>query len=153
MADNVTTNPGTGGATFASDDIAGIQWPFVKLAFGPRDTANEVDDVDGKRLPVTFDPERFSDIIFLLAQILEKLPRVDGNDRVVVNTSDQGNVTIALAAAQTLATLTTLTTAADLTRLNTMGASAATSRPTDAMPLHAANQGAQHLYTNIEVVP
>jgi hypothetical protein len=159
VADNVTTNPGSGGAVFASDEIAGVQWPFVKNAFGPRDTATEVADVDGQRFPVRFDPEQMADLTLLLGMILEKLPRVDGNDRVVVNTSDQGNVTVALAAAQTLATLTTLTTlttmvtANDLNRLNAMGATAATSRPTDAMPLHAANQGAQHLYSNIVVAP
>jgi len=43
MADNVTANPGTGGATFASDDIGGIQYPRVKVTFGPDGTANDVD--------------------------------------------------------------------------------------------------------------
>ena len=52
MADNKTADPGAGGATFATDEIGGVDWPFVKLAHGPRDTANEVDDADGKRLPV-----------------------------------------------------------------------------------------------------
>lgn len=51
-ADNVTANAGSGGATFATDDIAGIQWPFVKAAWGPRDTANEVDRAPGKGLPI-----------------------------------------------------------------------------------------------------
>lgn len=40
MADNKVSNPGAGGATFATDEIAGIDWPFAKLAWGPRDTAN-----------------------------------------------------------------------------------------------------------------
>lgn len=52
MADNVTANAGSGGATFASDDISSVQWPFVKLAWGPRDTANEVDKASGKSVPV-----------------------------------------------------------------------------------------------------
>ena len=34
MADNVTANPGSGGATFATDDIGGIQYPRTKLGFG-----------------------------------------------------------------------------------------------------------------------
>lgn len=34
MADNYTTNPGTGGSTFASDDIGGVQFPRVKLVLG-----------------------------------------------------------------------------------------------------------------------
>lgn len=52
MADNVIANAGAGGATFSTDDIAGIHWPFSKLAWGPLDTANVVDDVTGKRVPV-----------------------------------------------------------------------------------------------------
>lgn len=54
MADNFTVEPvvGTPTKTFASDDIAGVDWPYSKLAFGGRDAANEVDDVSGKRLPV-----------------------------------------------------------------------------------------------------
>lgn len=52
MADNKQADPGTGGAIFATDEIAGVDWPFTKQAWGARDTANEVDDVDGKRLPV-----------------------------------------------------------------------------------------------------
>ena len=52
MADNAIANPGAGGLTFATDDIAGVHWPFSKQAFGPRDTANEVEDVASKRLPV-----------------------------------------------------------------------------------------------------
>lgn len=87
----------------------------------------------------------------LLAAILEKMPRVDANDRAIVNTSDQGNVTVALASAQTLATVTTVTTAADLTRLNNMGSSGVTSKPADAIPLHLSNAGVMHVYNNIIV--
>lgn len=52
MADNVTANAGSGGATFATDDVAGVHYPFSKLAWGPRDTANEVDRASGKAMPV-----------------------------------------------------------------------------------------------------
>jgi hypothetical protein len=52
MADNVTASPGSGGAVFATDDIGSVHWPFAKQAWGPRDSANEVDDAAGKRLPV-----------------------------------------------------------------------------------------------------
>lgn len=34
MADNYTTNPGTGGDTFAADDVTGIKYPVVKLDIG-----------------------------------------------------------------------------------------------------------------------
>lgn len=46
MADNVTTNPGTGGATFATDDIGGVQWQRVKVAWGADGVANDVSNAD-----------------------------------------------------------------------------------------------------------
>jgi hypothetical protein len=54
MADHYSVEPvvGVPTKTFASDEIAGIDWPFAKMAFGPRDTATEVEDLDTKRLPV-----------------------------------------------------------------------------------------------------
>lgn len=39
MADNYTTNAGSGGNTFASDDVGGVHYPYVKTAFGAADTA------------------------------------------------------------------------------------------------------------------
>ena len=52
MADNFETDAGTGGKIFASDDIASVDWPYAKLAFGPRNTAHEVEDAASKRIPV-----------------------------------------------------------------------------------------------------
>jgi hypothetical protein len=51
MPDNVTA-PAVGVA-FATDEIAGVHWPFAKLAFGAADAAVRVADADGFRLPVT----------------------------------------------------------------------------------------------------
>ena len=78
-------------------------------------------------------------MLVLLAQIADKLPRVDVNDRVVVNTSDQGTVSVALSGSQTLAVVTSLR------NLGTVGV------PTDALPSQAANAGSLHLYQNIIV--
>ncbi len=39
MADNFETNAASGGAIFASDDIAGVHYPILKLAFGALDAA------------------------------------------------------------------------------------------------------------------
>lgn len=39
MADNFQTNAGSGGSVFASDDVGGVHYPYVKLAFGANDTA------------------------------------------------------------------------------------------------------------------
>jgi hypothetical protein len=51
MPDTVTA-PAVGVA-FATDEIAGVHWPFAKLAFGAADSALRVADVDGFRLPVS----------------------------------------------------------------------------------------------------
>jgi len=50
MADNVVTNPGVGGATFASDDIGGIQYPRVKVTYG--DDGISIDASATNPLPV-----------------------------------------------------------------------------------------------------
>ncbi len=50
MADNVTA-PATG-LVFATDDLAGVNWPYAKLAFGPDGAAVPVADANGARLPV-----------------------------------------------------------------------------------------------------
>lgn len=51
MPDTVTA-PAVGVA-FATDEIAGVHWPFAKLAFGAADAALRVADADGFRLPVS----------------------------------------------------------------------------------------------------
>ncbi len=52
MADNVTTNPGTGGETFATDDIAGVQYPRSKITLGA-DGVNDGDVSATNPMPVT----------------------------------------------------------------------------------------------------
>jgi hypothetical protein len=51
MADNVPANAGTGGATFAADDIAGIHFPRTKLIHGA-DGVNAGDVSTANPLPV-----------------------------------------------------------------------------------------------------
>lgn len=93
--------------------------------------------------------ELLAQATLLLLAILEKMPRVDANDRLVVNPSESTSpVTVS---SGTVTTVTTLTTAADLTRLNNMGTSGITSKPADAVPLHLSNAGAMHIYNNILV--
>ena len=53
MADNVTANPGAGGALFATDEIGGVHYPITKVYWGPLDTANPVALCSG--LPVQQD--------------------------------------------------------------------------------------------------
>ena len=54
MADNVTADPGAGGAVFRTDDDTTAHWPYVKLAWGPDNTytivgagANAIPIADG----------------------------------------------------------------------------------------------------------
>jgi len=51
MADNVTANPGTGGAIFATDDISGVQYPRHKLVIGD-DGVNDGDVSAANPLPI-----------------------------------------------------------------------------------------------------
>jgi len=41
MADNFQTNTGSGGPTFASDDVSAIQYPRVKISVGPDGVAQD----------------------------------------------------------------------------------------------------------------
>ncbi|KKN75276.1 hypothetical protein LCGC14_0382750 [marine sediment metagenome] len=50
MADNITLDSGTGGATLAADDITSVWYQIIKLAFGALDTATLVTTSAG--LPV-----------------------------------------------------------------------------------------------------
>lgn len=90
--------------------------------------------------------ELLAQATLILLAILEKMPRVDANDRLVVNPSESTSpVTVSSG------TVTTVTTLADMTRLNNMGTSGVTSKPADAVPLHLSNAGAMHIYNNILV--
>lgn len=51
MADNVTANPGSGGASFRSTDIAGVHSPHSKMEWGGTGVANQIADSAGNRLP------------------------------------------------------------------------------------------------------
>lgn len=51
MADNFPTNPGSGGLTFASDDIGGVQYPRSKVGFGVDGAYVDVSSTDP--LPVS----------------------------------------------------------------------------------------------------
>ena len=42
MADNFAANPGSGGATFASDDISSVHYPRIKISAGRDGTAADV---------------------------------------------------------------------------------------------------------------
>jgi len=94
----------------------------------------------------TTQQELLTQATLLLAAILEKLPRTDANDRAIVNTSDQGNVTVALAASQTLGTVTTVSTVTTVGNQTNIGG-----RDASHAAYALANMGASHIYNNIIV--
>ena len=130
MADNLDVTPGSG-ATVAAKEV-GVVLHQRALLEVLGNNGLPVDVSGTNRLPV----DKLDEVVYLLSSILEKLPRVDVADRVLVSHAES-NPTVSIASAQTLATVTTLT--------NVGGRDAA----------HAAfalaNAGAMHIYDNIRV--
>ena len=73
-------------------------------------------------------------ILYLLAQIIDKMARLDTADRMAVNVES--------------GTLPTVTTVSDVSRLNAMGGA---SRVTDFIPHNITMMGAAHIYNQIIV--
>lgn len=67
MADNFPTNPGSGGNTFAADDVAGVLYPRVKLTHGPDGAAQDASDA--APLPVE-DSAAASALAAILAKLI-----------------------------------------------------------------------------------
>ena len=66
--------------------------------------------------------------VFLLSQIVEKLPRIDGADRVIISQAEVEGITL----------------------ISSIG-STGRGRPTDFFPVAIPNAGAMHIYNNIVV--
>lgn len=82
----------------------------------------------------------------LLAAILESMPRTDANARAIVNTSDQGNVTVAFASGQSLSTVSNVTTVHTVNNQANIGG-----RDASHAVYALANMGTAHIYNNIIV--
>jgi len=87
----------------------------------------------------TTQQELLAQSTLLLSQILEKLPRLDTMDRLIVNATEV-NPTVAIASAQTLGTVTTVT---NVNQVANQGV--------DFLQRAFSNAGAQYLYNNIIV--
>lgn len=86
----------------------------------------------------TTQQEQLAIIAYFLSAMLEKMPRLDAQDRVTVSTGDQGNVTVALAGNQVI-------------REDVMGG---TSQVTDLVPQSINRMAsAVALYSNITYTP
>jgi hypothetical protein len=88
--------------------------------------------------------ELLAQATFLLYSILEKMPRVDTADRLVVNPSESTSpVTISSGTVTTVSTVTSVTQVASVVNFGSA------SRPGDCLPLHMGNAGAMHVYNNL----
>lgn len=86
-----------------------------------------------------------SQATLLLSAILDKLPRTDTMDRLIVNASEV-NPTVAIAASQTLGTVTTVTTCSTVSNVNQVAG-----QTVDFLPRAMSHSSAQFLYNNIIV--
>lgn len=89
--------------------------------------------------------ELLSQTTLLLAAILERLPRTDTMDRLIVNASEI-NPTVAIAASQTLGTVTTVTTCSTVSNVSQVAG-----QNSDMVPKFLSNTSSHYLYNNIIV--
>lgn len=111
MADNVTADPGTGGAVFATEEIGGVHFPNTKLTVGAAGV-NEGPVSAANPLPV----QESGGAMSLLSRILTILSSPMGFDRSlsrqrVTAVVESGTVT-------TVTTVTTCTTVTGLTNID-----------------------------------
>lgn len=107
MAENITMDPGEGGAVLAADDIGGVKFPRVKLIHGADDT-NDGDVASGNPLPTTEENsadaltslQLIDDVVASEGAALSKGVLVqgdDGTDRHNLQTDATGNLKTTLA--------------------------------------------------------
>jgi hypothetical protein len=122
MADNVTANPGSGGATFAADDVGGVLFPYAKLDIGGDGASSPVSA--SNPLPVSgplTDTQLRADAVPVagagelietleaIRMAMQSLTRAAG--LLTVDTSGRVRMLLdAITASLTLATITTVTT-------------------------------------------
>lgn len=135
MSDNLGVTPGSG-ATIAAKDDSGVLHQRSLLEF--IDFDNSLKDVSTeKRLPVSVD-----ELVYVLYSILEKMPRIDAADRLLVSHAES-NPTVSISSNQTVATVTTVANVAAITQIG--------GRDVAHLAFAAANAGAMHIYNNILV--
>jgi len=83
LIDNVTADPGTGGATFAADDIGGVHFPRTKIVVGA-DGVNDGDVASGNPLPVT------GTVAVTNAGLTELAAAINASNQMDVNIAAQG---------------------------------------------------------------
>lgn len=97
MADNVGYTPGSG-ASIAADDVGGDLYQRIKVAHGAdgfaTDTsaANPLPTADATAQATLDAINGMSDsMLYMLAAILDKMPRLTAQDRMPIDIADMGN--------------------------------------------------------------
>ena len=86
--------------------------------------------------------ELLGGVLVLLSSILEKMPRVDGADRLLVSHSESNPaVTVSSGTVTTVTTVTTVGTVSNQTNIG--------GRDASNMAYAAANAGSMHIYNNL----
>lgn len=80
MADNTQLNAGTGGDIIATDDIGGIKHELVKVEFGGPDSATQVENQPGRKLPVDIgSTEAILKLILIELQVITEFLKIGLN--------------------------------------------------------------------------
>lgn len=130
MADNVTADPGTGGPTFATDDIGGVHWPYAKMAFGapdaatPVSVANPIPVADANVAAATHQedtPHVSGDFGQLMLAIRSDsdVPTANDGDYTVLKLDEEGRLKVASKPASYAATVGNVTSATSKVFINT----------------------------------
>jgi hypothetical protein len=160
MADNFPTNPGSGGNTFAADDVGGVLYPRVKLTHGPDGAAQDASDA--APLPVE-DSAAASALAAILAKLIATpataagqadqltalstlLAQTDGIEGSLASilaklTSDPSTAALQTAANALLTTIRDRTPALNGTLTDRSGTIAAGGTAQQAMAANASRQG------------
>lgn len=86
-----------------------------------------------------------SALMFLLSELIDKLPRPDDRDRLMISWAEATGGTLAA-----VTTVTTVSTVSAVSRVDNFGAIGGIA-PASAVPIHLANMGASIIYSNIKV--
>ena len=136
MADNVTIPPT--GQVIATDDIDGVNYPRTKITLGADGiNGGDVSAVNPMPTTDTLLQDLNDTMLYMLGAILEKMPRVTGNDQAAVSIEAGA---VSFNSNQTVGTVTTVG------NIGSIG-SRHTANVADAMTM----AGTAHIYNNITV--
>ena len=148
MADNFVTNPGSGGSTFASDDVGGVQYTRVKPSWGADGSATDASVA--APIPVQASSES--------NQMTAGGTVVTPKFAVISASTDNGDHTIVAAVASKKVRVLTYTLVADATVSARFESGAAGTALTGQMPLtantgvHAAECKVGHFETAVNTL-